>query len=58
MTVCYRAGKSFVYDDFWVQQKLAAKAMMPEEVKQAKAGIRFETIDPDARKKKIRWFKF
>jgi len=46
MTVCYRAGKSFVFDRFWVEEKLATGTATREEVSDAiaKAGIRFELI--------------
>ncbi|MGA7328711.1 MAG: hypothetical protein WBX25_30570 [Rhodomicrobium sp.] len=48
MSVCYRAGKAFVYDPFWVTQKLAAGRMSREEVDNIikKARIRFEPVAP------------
>ncbi len=58
MTVCYRAGKPFVYDDFWVAQKLATKTISQQELERAKAGICFETIDPGTQRTKRRWFRF
>ncbi|MGO9173280.1 MAG: hypothetical protein ACLP7P_15140 [Rhodomicrobium sp.] len=48
MSVCYRAGKAFVYDNYWAQQLIARGRWSKEAVEQAirERGIRFETIDP------------
>jgi hypothetical protein len=58
MTVCFRAGKTFVYDPFWVGQKLAtgtsSQAQMDDAV--ARAQMRFETIDPKLAIEKKRLF--
>ncbi|MGA7326219.1 MAG: hypothetical protein WBX25_17475 [Rhodomicrobium sp.] len=58
MTVCYRAGKAFVYDPFWVRQKLSAGTMSQEEINNVieRAGIRFEQIDPELAIHKSRLF--
>jgi hypothetical protein len=58
MTVCYRAGKAFVFDNFWISQKLATKSISKQNSEQAMAGIRFETIDANAQKAKRQWFRF
>jgi hypothetical protein len=48
MTVCYRAGKPFVYDGFWVSQFVAKGRWTAEAVADAvrRRGIRFEEM-PD-----------
>jgi hypothetical protein len=58
MTVCYRAGKPFLYDPFWVEQKLATGVLSREQVDNTiiKAGIRFEQINPELLFKKNRLF--
>jgi hypothetical protein len=58
MTVCYRAGKAFAYDPFWVRQKLATGKMSREQIDDAitRAGIRFEVIDPNLWIEKKRLF--
>jgi hypothetical protein len=50
MTVCYRAGKSFVFDEFFIQQKILTQPVTGKEVKAkiGTAGIRFVTVDPRA----------
>ncbi len=58
MTVCYRAGKAFVYEEFWVPQLIATGKWTKEAVGRAIAarGIRFEEIDPRANREKKRLF--
>ncbi len=58
MTACYRAGKAFVYDQYWVPQFVATGAWTQEAVDRAvrERGIRFEQIDPRASVDKIRLF--
>jgi hypothetical protein len=48
MTVCYRAGKAFLYDGYWVDQFVATGIRTREEVERTltEKGIRFEDIDP------------
>jgi hypothetical protein len=48
-TVCYRAGKAFVYDAFTVQQRLATGRASDADIAAAVSGIRFEPIDQRAR---------
>jgi hypothetical protein len=47
LAVCYRAGKTFVYDQYWVEQLIATGRWTKEAVAQAvqEKGIRFETIE-------------
>jgi hypothetical protein len=44
MTVCYRAGKAFVYDSFWMEQRLAKGRWSKDAAEKAieEKGIRFE----------------
>jgi hypothetical protein len=48
MTVCYRAGKPFLHDVYWVGQFVATGIRTREEVERTltEKGIRFEDIDP------------
>jgi hypothetical protein len=57
-TVCYRAGKAFVYDAFWVDQMIATGKRTREAVDRAiiDRGIRFEEIDPKAKRERRRLF--
>jgi hypothetical protein len=45
--VCYRAGKAFVYDQYWVEQFIAKGRWTKEAVEQVvrEKGIRFESIE-------------
>jgi hypothetical protein len=54
MTVCYRAGKAFVFDRFWVKEKLATGMASQEKVDAASAAIRFESVLPQAAWSRIR----
>jgi hypothetical protein len=47
LAVCYRAGKAFVYDQYWVEQFIATGRWTKEAVEQAvqEKGIRFESIE-------------
>jgi hypothetical protein len=58
MTVCYRAGKTFVYDPFWVGQKLASGTSTQAQIDGAvaRAQIQFETVDPKLAIEKRRLF--
>jgi Dolichyl-phosphate-mannose-protein mannosyltransferase len=58
MTVCYRAGKAFVYDAFWMDQLVAKDKWTKEAVEQAvrDRGIRFEVNDSGASREKKRLF--
>jgi len=47
-TVCYLAGKAFVFNDFAVQQQIAMGRASNSEIAAAVRNIRFETIDPRA----------
>jgi hypothetical protein len=44
MTVCYRAGKAFVYDRFWMEQRVAKGEWTKDAAERAirEKGIRFE----------------
>src|SRR5262249_42309138 len=52
MTVCYRAGKPFVFDDFAVAQRIATGRASKEQIdaEEKSRGIRFETVEP-----RLRW---
>ena len=58
MAVCYRAGKAFVYDDFWMGQLLAKGRWTKDTVDQAvkERGMRFEKIDTNVQREKKRLF--
>lgn len=58
MIVCYWAGKAFVYDDFWVGQKIATGKLKAEEERRLvqDRDIRFEMIDEKAMLGKKRLF--
>jgi hypothetical protein len=58
MAVCYRAGKAFVYDDFWMGQLLAKGRWTKDAVDQAvkERGIRFEKIGANVQREKKRLF--
>jgi hypothetical protein len=58
MTACYRAGKGFVYDSFWMQQRVAKGGWTMETAEKAakEKGIRFETGDPSLIHEKKRLF--
>jgi 6-pyruvoyl-tetrahydropterin synthase related domain len=58
ITVCYRAGKAFVYDQYWVPQLIATGRWSKEAVEQAiqERGIRFEEIAPSVSVGKKRLF--
>jgi hypothetical protein len=58
MTVCFRAGKAFVYDGFWAEQLIAKGKWTKDAVDEAVAarGIRQEAIDPRASVDKMRLF--
>ena len=47
LAVCYRAGKAFVYDQYWVEQLIATGRWTKEAVAQVvqEKGIRFESIE-------------
>ena len=47
MTVCYRAGKPFVFDAFAVDQRLKTGKLSPAELKRriGELGIRFVEVD-------------
>ena len=47
LAVCYRAGKAFVYDQYWVGQHIATGRWTKEAVEQfvREKGIRFESIE-------------
>jgi hypothetical protein len=57
-TICYRAGKAFVYDKFWVEQMIATGKRTKEAVDRTilDRGIRIEQIDPKATRVKKRYF--
>jgi hypothetical protein len=44
MTVCYRAGKAFVYDGYWVDQLLTTGARRKDEVEQARSALDIHTV--------------
>ncbi|MGO9461551.1 MAG: hypothetical protein ACLPWS_20350 [Rhodomicrobium sp.] len=48
ISLCYRAGKDFVYERYWVQQLIATGRLTQDAVDQAipERGIRFEAADP------------
>ncbi|MGO9982876.1 MAG: glycosyltransferase family 39 protein [Rhodomicrobium sp.] len=58
MSVCYRAGKAFVYDRFWMPQLIAKGEWTRSAVDHAilDRGIQFEVIDQRAAPKKKRLF--
>ncbi len=58
MTVCYLAGKAFVYDGFWVDQRIAKGELTTDAVNQVilREDIRFEPIDSRAEMKRKRLF--
>jgi hypothetical protein len=58
MTVCYRAGKAFVYDDFWMWQRVAKGQWTKEAAEKAIAekGIRFEEDETSLIREKKRLF--
>ena len=58
MTVCYRAGKAFVYDGFWMDQLVAKGKWTKDAVDAAvrERGIRFEANDAAAGRQKKRLF--
>jgi drug/metabolite transporter superfamily protein YnfA len=58
MTVCYRAGKAFFYDGFWVAQFEAKSRKTKEEIAAAirEKGIRFEANGTAASREKKRLF--
>jgi hypothetical protein len=45
MTVCYLAGKPFVFDDFAVRQRLATRHISTAEYQASILGIHFEPVD-------------
>ena len=47
LAVCYRAGKAFIYDQYWVEQFIAKGRWTNEAVEQVvqEKGIRFESIE-------------
>ena len=47
LAVCYRAGKAFIYDQYWVEQFIATGRWTKEAVEQVvqEKGIRFESIE-------------
>jgi hypothetical protein len=49
-TVCFRAGRKFVYDEFLLRQRVVSGAWSPARLKAAidDRGLRFETVDPRA----------
>jgi hypothetical protein len=58
MTVCYRAGKAFVYDPFWMEQRVAKGRWSKEAAERAvqEKGIRFEAGDIGLMRQKKRLF--
>src|SRR5262249_18926142 len=58
MTVCYRAGKAFVYDPFWMEQRVAkgqwTKAAAEKAIEEK--GIRLEDDDIGLIREKKRLF--
>ncbi len=58
MTVCYRAGKPFVYDVFWMGQLIGKGQWTKDAVEAAirQKNIRFETNDAAATREKKRLF--
>jgi hypothetical protein len=58
MTVCYRAGKAFVYDGFWMEQRIAKGRWTKEAAEKAieEKGIRFEDSDIGLVREKKRLF--
>jgi hypothetical protein len=58
MTVCYRAGKSFVYDGFWMEQLVAKGRWTKEAAEKAieEKSIRFEDNDIGLTTEKKRLF--
>jgi hypothetical protein len=56
--VCYRAGKAFVYDGFWMEQRGAKGQLTKEAAKKAieEKGIRFERGDTSLIREKKRLF--
>lgn len=48
-TVCYLAGKAFVFDLFPVQQRVATGRATDADIAAATSTMRFETIDKRAR---------
>jgi hypothetical protein len=58
MTVCYLAGKAFVYDGFWMGQLTAKGKRTKSGIEQAveDKGIRFEDIDTRVVREKKRLF--
>jgi hypothetical protein len=58
MTVCYRAGKAFVYDGFWMEQRAAKGGWTKEAAESAirEKGIRFEDADMGLIREKKRLF--
>ncbi len=57
-TVCYRVGKPFVYDGFWVSQFVAKGRWTAEAAADAvrRRGIRFEEISDKVKLDKKRFF--
>lgn len=48
-TVCYLAGKAYVFDQFSAEQRIATGRATPAQIAAEESGIRFEPIDPRAR---------
>ncbi len=48
-TVCYLAGKAYVFDQFSADQQIATGRATREQIAAEESGIRFEPIDPSAR---------
>ncbi len=48
-TVCYLAGKAYVFDQFAADQQIATGRATREQIAAEESGIRFEPIDPSAR---------
>jgi hypothetical protein len=47
-TICYLAGKSYVYDPYAVSQQIATNHMTADEVAQLSKNIKFENIPREA----------
>jgi hypothetical protein len=45
-SLCFRAGKAFVYNDFAAAQRLATGRVSAQDFESEKAAVRFEKIDP------------
>ena len=49
-SICFLAGKAFVYNNFAVDQRIATGRSTEKEMREATRGIRFETVD-----ERVKW---